>query len=302
MKKYNWLFILLAVFLLGRFVCNNSITQKESNPLIERMEFNEMNKDQKTEVLEKVIAGDVEPYKRYHIAIALRITQIANALVGGSNYIARWDGKIINAENGLIEVEAKLSNPNDLKDRVEVKCGLIYTAKNMVEVITEKELEERIKKLPNTKPEKIVSDSPREIIDDKIKSFRGAGSLKPSTFKNGAVKLEFVDSYDEYKKINPESLVSEEYWKNYWSTNDAVDKTLVDYAGRVFKTFEFAKSLQLSLPFDGKNKVLKITRKELEAYTKMSIKEMSSDWEKKYVDTYVYDKAKRKKFIQKFVK
>jgi len=82
-----------------------------------------MSIEQKTEVLEKIIDGKMEPYYSEHSKIT--ITLFKN-LVVGNNANFFWTGNIVNPEKGLIKVKLKALNSNNSTD-----VGIQYLDKDL---------------------------------------------------------------------------------------------------------------------------------------------------------------------------
>lgn len=299
MKKYKWLIILISIFLLGKFICNKGKTPTEKNPLINQLEFTEMTYEQKEEVLRKIKNGTVDPYKDEHNNISYLLTKIVKKAAAISHDIhASWEGRIIDVENGLVDLDVSVYEIESMKLIEQLDCGLIYKGKGVYNVITYEELQSKIKRL-----EYGSLDTPEDyqrVLNKKLSPYRGAGSIKSSKFNNGVLLIEFVTTFKEYKDKNPNFIGSKKDWELHWSTGDAVIKTLVDYAGRVFKDFEFVNSVSIKIPYKGKVYSINTNREDLEKYTKTSIPKMERDWTKNYVDVYIYNKEQRNRFFKHF--
>ncbi|TAD98766.1 MAG: hypothetical protein EAZ97_10395 [Bacteroidetes bacterium] len=94
----------------------------------------------------------------------------------------------------------------------------------------------------------------------------------------------------------------------YWDTNDKIEKAMVSIPARVMKDFDFVNVVELTLPFESKTYYTKISRQEIEAYTRTSFENIKKDFSVNFVDIYVYNKKigetnkKRKDYFDKFVK
>ncbi|WP_253948290.1 hypothetical protein [Priestia megaterium] len=139
-----------------------------------------------------------------------------------------------------------------------------------------------------------------------------AGSLTGGTFitttelqdGNKAI-VKYADSFAAYKAENPNSSVTEDDYKMYFESGDAIQKIMVGEPSRLLKQFEGLESVSLTLPFEGKIYSTEITREELNSYLGFKIESLGEDseaWRTKFSDEYIYNETKRQEMFNKFVK
>ncbi|PHB29584.1 hypothetical protein COE80_11900 [Bacillus pseudomycoides] len=121
---------------------------------------------------------------------------------------------------------------------------------------------------------------------------------------NNEAEIAFHDSFVSYKSANPTSTNTEEQYKQYLSTGDAIEKMFVSEPARLLRQFPNLNTVKMTLPFDGKTYSTSLDRKSLNSYLGFKIEDLKVEdqsWSKKFNNPYVYDKKKRKDFFEKFV-
>jgi|GEM_PF-5965332 len=130
--RYILLFgaILITIYSLN-YCAENS---KESNAILDSTAFREMTTEQKTEVLSKIILGKRDPYKTQYLKISMRLSASPTKSV-------LWDGKIIDADNGLIKINTTVQGEkwNDFNSAGEY--GIVYLAKDLFTIVSEATLD-----------------------------------------------------------------------------------------------------------------------------------------------------------------
>ncbi|MGE8527991.1 hypothetical protein [Chryseobacterium rhizosphaerae] len=163
------------------------------------------------------------------------------------------------------------------------------------------------KKTERSEDSKITIQShPKESNLEQLKTeasrLRGGGSIKTVEFKNGIAIITYVKNYAEYKQLNPQSNLSEDDLKGYWSSGDAIQKALVDGSVRLMKNLDFINEVQITLPFQNKVYAIDVKKTELEKFIGRDFPQIRNNWTKNFIDPYVYDKKGRKEFFNKFSK
>lgn len=138
-----------------------------------------------------------------------------------------------------------------------------------------------------------------------------AGSLTGGTFitttelqDGNKAFVKYADSFATYKTENPNSRVTEDDYKMYFGSGNAIQKIMVGEPARLLKQFEGLESVTLTLPFEGKRYSTEITREELNSYLGFKIESLGEDseaWRSKFSDEYIYNEAKRNEMFNKFV-
>ncbi|PEV91334.1 hypothetical protein COK34_31570 [Bacillus thuringiensis] len=121
---------------------------------------------------------------------------------------------------------------------------------------------------------------------------------------NKEAEITFHDSFASYKSAKSDSNVTEEQYKQYFSTGDAIEKMFVSEPARLLRQFPDLNTVKMTLPFDGKTYSTNLDRDSLNTYLGFKIEDLKVEdksWVKKFNDPYVYDKTKRNAFFKKFV-
>ncbi|MBJ8070575.1 hypothetical protein [Bacillus cereus] len=135
-------------------------------------------------------------------------------------------------------------------------------------------------------------------------NIRGGNFIKDMKLNNKEAEITFHDSFASYKSAKPDSNVTEELYKQYFSTGDAIEKMFVSEPARLLRQFPDLNTVKMTLPFDGKTYSTSLDRNSLNSYLGFKIEDLKVEdksWVKKFNDPYVYDKTKRKAFFKKFV-
>ncbi|WP_415328529.1 hypothetical protein [Chryseobacterium sp. MMS23-Vi53] len=163
--------------------------------------------------------------------------------------------------------------------------------------------------LQQTEPKPIEAKSEVQTNLEQLKTeasrLSGGGSIKTIELENGKAVITkavitYVKSYKEYKDLNPQSSLTENDLKSYWSTGNAIQKMLVSSPARLMKKLDFINEVKIILPFENKVYQIDITKFELEKFVGKSISEIENDWVKSFADPYIYDKKGREKFFKQF--
>ncbi|MGX5537673.1 hypothetical protein ACWKTJ_07085 [Bacillus wiedmannii] len=135
-------------------------------------------------------------------------------------------------------------------------------------------------------------------------NIRGGNFIKDMKLNNKEAEITFYDSFASYKSTKPDSNVTEEQYKQYFSTGDAIEKMFVSEPARLLRQFPDLNTVKMTLPFDGKTYTTSLDRSSLNTYLGFKIEDLKVEdksWVKKFNDPYVYDKTKRKVFFKRFV-
>ncbi|MGG0308379.1 excalibur calcium-binding domain-containing protein [Priestia megaterium] len=191
-------------------------------------------------------------------------------------------------------------------------CGMLVACSSTTEDTSSNEepKKEEVKPQKENKPKEEVKKETPKVDESQFNMY--AGSLTGGTFitttelKDGNKAIvKYADSFAAYKAENPKSRVSEDDYKTYFGTGEAIQKIMVGEPARLLKQFEGLKSVSLTLPFEGKTYTTDITRKELNDYLGFKIESLGEDssaWRSKFSDKYIYNASKRQEMFNKFVK
>jgi len=149
---------------------------------------------------------------------------------------------------------------------------------------------------------KFKSHNESNIERLKVEAYRmnGGNSIKNVELKDGKATITYIKNFKEYKKLNPQSGLTESDLKSYWSTSDAIKKMLVGSPVRIMKSLDFINEVKIILPFENRTYQIDVKRSELVKFIGQSINEIKSDWSKSFADPYIYNKEGREEFFKKF--
>jgi hypothetical protein len=159
-------------------------------------------------------------------------------------------------------------------------------------------------------PQKSESNSSKpEVLLDSLKELqrvayrlRASGSIKTVELNGNAATILYVKDYEEYKELNPQSLVTEDELIDYWESGDGLEKTLVDGSARVIRKLDFIDSVTVIIPYKNVTNNVSFSKSELEDFIGLEINSIRKSWDQKFSDPYVYDDNGRKMFLDKFKK
>ncbi|MGS0532163.1 hypothetical protein ACU80C_19935 [Bacillus mycoides] len=203
------------------------------------------------------------------------------------------------------ETEDKLKAEEKQKDKEQKEAEDKLKAEEEQKAKEQKEAEDKQKA-----EEKKLAEEQKKA-EEKQKEFasyaqniRGGNFIKDMKLSNNEAEITFHDSFSSYKSANPTSLNTEEQYKQYFSTGDAIEKMFVSEPARLLRQFPDLNTVKITLPFDGKTYSTSLDRNSLNTYLGFKIEDLKVEdksWVKKFNDPYVYDKTKRKAFFKKFV-
>ncbi|XLP20365.1 hypothetical protein ACFMB7_17175 [Bacillus toyonensis] len=199
------------------------------------------------------------------------------------------------------EAEDKLKAEEKQKEAEEkLKAEEKQKAKEQKEAEEKQKAEE--KKL--AEEQKKAEEKQKEFVSY-AKNIRGGNFIKDMKLNNNnEAEITFHDSFASYKSANPTSSNTEDQYKQYFSTGDAIEKMFVSEPARLLRQFPDLNTIKMTLPFDGKTYSTNLDRKSLNSYLGFKIEDLKVEdqsWNKKFNNVYVYDKAKRKDLFNKFV-
>lgn len=142
---------------------------------------------------------------------------------------------------------------------------------------------------------KIGSDL--EKLKTEVSRLRGGGSVKNVELKDGKATITYVKNYSEYKELNPQSNVTEKQLKEYWSSGNAIQKTLVEGSVKLMKNLDFINQVEITIPFENENYNIDVKKEELEKFIGKDFSEITNTWTESFIDPYVYNKKEDKNFI-----
>ncbi|ENQ3106555.1 hypothetical protein ACEOWJ_002588 [Bacillus cereus] len=171
----------------------------------------------------------------------------------------------------------------------------------------EKKLEEQKNQDEKQKQEedkKLAEQKKQEEFSNYAQNIKGGAFIKDIKLTNNEAEITYYDSYSSFKSQKPDSNVNEGTYKQYFATGDAIEKMFVSEPARLLRQFPDVNGVKMTLPFDGKTYSINLDRKSLNKYIGLKIESLKSEdqsWQKKFLNPYVYDKAKRAEYFKKFV-
>ncbi|MEB8730721.1 hypothetical protein P4G91_06350 [Bacillus cereus] len=197
------------------------------------------------------------------------------------------------------KADAKLRNEEAQKAKEQKGAEEKLKAQEKQKAKEQQDAEE--KKL--AEEQKKTEEKQKEFISY-AQNIRGGNFIKDMKLNNKEAEITFYDSFTSYKSTKPDSNVTEEQYKQYFSTGDAIEKMFVSEPARLLRQFPDLNTVKMTLPFDGKTYTTSLDRNSLNTYLGFKIEDLKVEdksWVKKFNDPYVYDKTKRKAFFNKFI-
>lgn len=154
----------------------------------------------------------------------------------------------------------------------------------------------------NASTESNTEEKNLEILKTEASRLRGGGSIKNVTLNNGKASIEYVKNCSEYKRLNPQSGLTEKDLESYWDNGDAVQKALIDGSVRLMWKLDFINEVDITLPNKGKNYSISVNKSSLEEFIGVKFDKIINDWDSKFSNLYVYTNSGRNKFFKKFGK
>ena len=202
------------------------------------------------------------------------------------------------------EAEDKLKAEEKQKAKEQKEAEDKLKAEEKQKAKEQKEAEEKQKAEEKKLAEEQKAEEKQKEFTSYAQNIRGGNFIKDMKLNNKEAEITFHDSFASYKSAKPDSNVTEELYKQYFSTGDAIEKMFVSEPARLLKQFPDLNTVKMTLPFNGKTYSTSLDRNSLNSYLGFKIEDLKVEdksWVKKFNDPYVYDKAKRKAFFTKFV-
>ncbi|WP_079242840.1 hypothetical protein [Chryseobacterium indologenes] len=145
-----------------------------------------------------------------------------------------------------------------------------------------------------------TTGSDLEQLKTESSRLRAGGSIKSVEFENGKATIYYVKNFAEYKELNPQSNLTKNDLKEYWSSGNAIQKAMIEGSVRLMKTLSFINEVEIILPFENNVYKIDVKKAELEKFTGKDFSEITKKWTESFIDPYVYDSKGREKFFNKF--
>ncbi|MGY2609336.1 hypothetical protein [Bacillus pretiosus] len=192
-----------------------------------------------------------------------------------------------------------------------IAVNMNMTPQEKQAILTKQKTEEKLKAEEKQKAaEKKLSEEQKKA-EEKQKEFtsyaqniKGGNFIEDMKLNNKEAEITFHDSFASYKSAKLDSNVTEEQYKQDFSTGDAIEKMFVSEPARLLRQFPDLNAVKMTLPFEEKTYNINLDRKSLNSHLGFKIEDLrveDKSWVKNFNDPYVYNKTKRKAFFTKFV-
>ena len=148
--------------------------------------------------------------------------------------------------------------------------------------------------------QKLDTKSAQDRLETEAGRLRGGGQIKSIKLDSSKAIIDYVESYEEYKKLNPSSGLTELDLNSYWDTEEAIKKALNDGAVRLMRKLDFVEQVEITLPRNGKEYKIDVSKSNLESFIGQEFETIQNNWDSSFSDPYVYDETGRDKFFSKF--
>ncbi|MDH6351931.1 hypothetical protein [Brevibacillus sp. 1238] len=162
------------------------------------------------------------------------------------------------------------------------------------------------KEITSTTVAKKLEASEIERLKTYATKIRGGTFLKQVDVSDNSAIITLMGDYQDFKSLNSNSTISEKDFNDYWSTGDAINKTLMEEPVRILREFPSLNKVELIIPINGKVYSCEMDRKMAESYFKINLDDLNKDtsldlWREKIVNPY-FNKTEREKYVSEFVK
>ena len=201
------------------------------------------------------------------------------------------------------EEKLKAEEKQNEKEKKEAEEKLKDEEKQKAKEQKEAEEKQKAEEKKLAEEQKKAEEKQKEFTSY-AQNIRGGNFIKDMKLNNKEAEITFHDSFASYKSAKSDSNVTEELYKQYFSTGDAIEKMFVSEPARLLRQFPDLNTVKMTLPFEGKTYNINLDRKSLNSHLGFKIEDLKVEdksWVKKFNDPYVYNKAKRKAFFTKFV-
>ena len=164
----------------------------------------------------------------------------------------------------------------------------------------EKENIEKPESSATVESQNVDAESAQDRLETEASRLRGGGQIKSVKLDSSKASISYVESYVEYKKLNPSSRLTESDLNSYWDSGDAIKKALNDGAVRLMRKLDFIEQVKITLPQNGKEYEIDVSKSDLENFIGQDFESIKNNWDASFSNPYVYDEAGRNRFFSKF--
>ena len=164
---------------------------------------------------------------------------------------------------------------------------------------------ENLQKKPKSESENstekvLTSDAKNNELKIEASRLRAGGSIKKIELNGDKANITYVSNFEEYKKLNPQSSLTEDDLNVYWESGDAIEKALIDGSVKIMKKLNFVNEVRIELPYKENIYNISVSKTELEKFTGKDFETITSNWNELFSNPYVYNKKGRDTFFAKF--
>jgi len=133
-----------------------------------------------------------------------------------------------------------------------------------------------------------------------VSTLRFPKNIKRADLQGDVIIIEYLQNFDKYKALRPESEVTEAEWETYWSTNNQIVKALNGGSVKLIKNLIFVNRVKIKLPFKDNVYSIDISRTDVEEYMGCTFEQIRDGWTSKFAALIVHDKEFSTKFFERF--
>lgn len=122
------------------------------------------------------------------------------------------------------------------------------------------------------------------------------------TSNHDEISLTYAKNIEEVKAFNEYSKFTQEDYDAYFSDYAVKEKLLVEGVGKVFKYVPECNMVSIVVPFEGSTNEISVYRSKFEEYTAINKDDLANNFEKSFIDQYVYNEQARRDFFLTFTK
>lgn len=148
----------------------------------------------------------------------------------------------------------------------------------------------------------------KQAVFDYTANMRGGTFLKKVLVGEHDINVEYQPDFDSYKAENPQSMITEEEYIQYFSTDDQINKVMMEESARLLKEFPAANEIRISLPFEGNTYSVDLLENAAETFFDVDFDTLkasdptggNAEWRAQVSDKYFND-IDRQRFVDEFV-
>lgn len=161
---------------------------------------------------------------------------------------------------------------------------------------------------PVAEPKSAGEALDQQAVLDYTANMRGRTFLKEVQVGEHDISVEYQPDFEAYKAENPQSMITEEDYVEYFSTGDEIHKIMMEESARLLKEFPAANEIKISLPFEGKTYSVDLQEDAAETFFDVDFDTLkasdptggNAEWRAQVSDKY-FNATDRQRFVDEFV-